>query len=164
MSPSLITVRPYQPSDQQAIAELIVSIQREEFDIAITLEEQADLADIDGFYTHGCGGFWVAVCDDKIVGSVALLDITNNQAALRKMFVAKEHRGADKGVAVLLLNHLTDQARSLDVKEIYLGTTSDFVAAHRFYEKNGFNQYSKTDLPARFPIMAVDSRFYRLDL
>jgi len=164
MSSSSLTLRPYQAGDEQAIAALIVPIQREEFDIPITLEEQVDLADIDGFYTQGCGGFWVAVDDDKIVGTIGLLDITNNQAALRKMFVAKNHRGSDKGVAISLLNHLVEQANSRGVREIYLGTTSDFIAAHRFYEKNGFNQYSKTDLPARFPIMAVDSRFYRRTL
>ncbi len=159
-----VQLRPYQDADKQAIADLIVPIQRTEFDIPITLEEQTDLADIDEFYNHGSGGFWVAVIDEHIVGTIGLLDITNRQAALRKMFVHKDYRGSDTGVALGLLDHLLTEARTKGVSEIFLGTTADFIAAHRFYEKNGFKQYSKTDLPTRFPIMAVDSRFYRLAL
>ncbi len=159
-----ITLRPYLAGDGPAIENLILPIQRDEFGLQIRLEDQPDLTDIEGFYSKGAGGFWVAVSEDKIVGTIALLDITNNQAALRKMFVSKEYRGSDKGVAKKLLTHLISAARRHNVWEIYLGTTADFIAAHRFYEKNGFSQYSKTDLPARFPIMAVDSRFYRLTL
>ncbi|MGO7422080.1 GNAT family N-acetyltransferase, partial [Rhizobium ruizarguesonis] len=43
----------------------------------------------------------------------------------------------------------------------FLGTTDKFVAAHRFYEKNGFTEIAKSALPRTFPLMAVDSKFYR---
>ena len=48
--------------------------------------------------------------------------------------------------------------------EIYLGTTDKFLAAHRFYEKNGFKRIQPELLPTQFPKMKVDSRFYRLML
>jgi hypothetical protein len=48
------------------------------------------------------------------------------------------------------------------VKEVFLGTTEKFLAAHRFYERNGFQQIPATELPPAFPKMAVDTRFYRL--
>ena len=35
---------------------------------------------------------------------------------------------------------------------------------HRFYEKNGFQLIDPDTLPARFPKMKVDTRFYRLGL
>ncbi|NQV99038.1 MAG: GNAT family N-acetyltransferase [Rhodospirillales bacterium] len=159
-----ITLRPYQAGDEQAIGELITTIQRDEFNVPLSLDDQPDLADIAGFYGHGTGGFWVAICADQIVGTIALLDITNQQTALRKMFVAKAYRGSAIGVAKRLLENLISECRQKNVTEIFLGTTADFLAAHRFYEKNGFKQFSKTDLPPRFPIMAVDSRFYRLEL
>lgn len=44
---------------------------------------------------------------------------------------------------------------------MWLGTTERFLAAHRFYEKNGFVLVDRSALPASFPLMAVDSRFYR---
>ena len=45
-----------------------------------------------------------------------------------------------------------------------LGTTDAFLAAHRFYEKHGFSRIDRDALPAAFPVMAVDTRFYRLAL
>jgi hypothetical protein len=38
------------------------------------------------------------------------------------------------------------------------------VAAHRFYERNGFVQIPAADLPEAFPLMGVDTRFYRRNL
>ncbi|HVN38503.1 MAG TPA: GNAT family N-acetyltransferase, partial [Myxococcota bacterium] len=38
--------------------------------------------------------------------------------------------------------------------------TSKFLAAHRFYAKNGFREIAKSDLPPSFPVMAVDDRFF----
>ena len=154
-----VTIRPYQDGDTQGILDLIADLQRNEFDIN-SLTDQPDLANIDGFYGQGSSGFWVAVAADKIVGTIALLDITQNQAALRNRFVAPDYRGKDVGVSEKLLNHLFEQARSSGVQDIYLGTTADIKTDHKFYENHGFARYSKTDLPTRFPILTVDSWFY----
>ena len=154
-----VTIRPYQDGDTQGILDLIADLQRNELDIN-SLTDQPDLANIDGFYGQGSSGFWVAVAADKIVGTIALLDITQNQAALRNRFVAPDYRGKDVGVSEKLLNHLFEQARSSGVQDIYLGTTADIKTDHKFYENHGFARYSKTDLPARFPILTVDSWFY----
>jgi GNAT superfamily N-acetyltransferase len=59
-----------------------------------------------------------------------------------------------------LLEALRDWARARGVREIFLGTTALFLAAHRFYEKNGFELVERADLPEAFPVMAVDTRFY----
>ena len=48
--------------------------------------------------------------------------------------------------------------------KIYLGTTSAFEAAQRFYEKSGFALVPAEKLPESFPRMAVDSRFYVMEL
>ena len=48
------------------------------------------------------------------------------------------------------------------IREIYLGTTPKFLAAHRFYEKNGFAEIGKESLPEAFPIMSVDTKFYMM--
>ena len=61
----------------------------------------------------------------------------------------------------MLLNELLAWAREKDLSEIYLGTTSKFLAAHRFYEKNGFEEIPKSSLPERFPVMIVDVKFYK---
>ncbi len=51
--------------------------------------------------------------------------------------------------------------RIIGLTKIFLGTTAEFLAAHRFYEKNGFSLIDANDLPERFPRMAVDTRFYQ---
>lgn len=155
-------IRPSNPEDAAAIAAVILPIQQLEFGIPVTLETQPDLSDTRTFYQYGCGNFWVAEVDGNIVGTIALLDIGNGNAALRKMFVAEQFRGKEHGVAQRLLQELLHWAATKRVANIYLGTTAKFLAAHRFYEKNGFTEVANAELPESFPIMAVDTKFYWL--
>ncbi|RRV09289.1 GNAT family N-acetyltransferase [Pseudomonas sp. v388] len=159
-----IQIKRFEPHDQQGVIEVIVPIQREEFGIAITAEDQPDLKAIPEFYQSGNGDFWVAKAGERVVGTIGLKDIGANQAALRKMFVAAEYRGREFGVAAKLLHRLVEDAGRNGVKDIFLGTTDKFLAAHRFYEKHGFSEVAKENLPASFPLMAVDSKFYVLGL
>jgi N-acetylglutamate synthase-like GNAT family acetyltransferase len=78
------------------------------------------------------------------------------------MFVAEPFRGKEHGVAQRLLQELLHWATTKRVANVYLGTTAKFLAAHRFYEKNGFAEIDKAELPESFPIMAVDTKFYWL--
>ncbi len=158
----MIHIRSFVPQDSAAIAEVILTIQRNEFDIPITLEGQPDLADVPGFYQRGSGNFWVAEVDGTVVGTIGLLDIGGKQAALRKMFVAAPYRGKEYGIAQLLLRELLTWSAGRHLEIIYLGTTDRFLAAHRFYEKNGFREIERGLLPNTFPIMSVDTKFYAL--
>jgi N-acetylglutamate synthase-like GNAT family acetyltransferase len=155
-----VFIEPYCKKWQDAIFELILPIQREEFGVEITAADQPDLGNIPEYYQHGRGQFWVAVVGGEVVGSVALLDIGEGGVALRKMFVKKEYRGKERKVAASLLSTALDWAREKAVRNIYLGTTSKYHAAHRFYEKNGFARIEKEALPPSFPVMEVDTIFY----
>ena len=159
-----VQIKRFEPDDQQGVLDVIVPIQREEFGIAISAEDQPDLKAIPAFYQSGTGDFWVAKAGEQVIGTIGLKDIGAGQAALRKMFVAAEYRGRELGVAAKLLNRLIEDAGRNGVKEIFLGTTDKFLAAHRFYEKHGFAEVAKQSLPASFPLMAVDSKFYVLSL
>lgn len=83
----------------------------------------------------GNGNFWVALYGGYVVGTISLLDIGNEQVALRKMFVKKAFRGATYKTAHLLLETALTWAKERDVTDIFLGTTPQFLAAHKFYEK-----------------------------
>lgn len=159
-----IDIRPYADGDAAGVIDVILPIQREEFGIAISAADQPDLAAIPAFYQSGKGGFWVALKDGRIVGTLGLKDIGNDQAALRKMFVASHVRGREHSVATRLLAGLIAHAERSGLREVFLGTTEKFLAAHRFYEKNGFSEIRKEDLPAAFPVMAVDVKFYRREI
>lgn len=157
-------IQPYTDQNKQQVADLIVSIQQNEFGIPITLQDQPDLNDIPHFYQSNNGNFWTASVDDNMVGTIALLDIGNQQAALRKMFVSKNHRGKSFNIGQSLLDTLLHWATNRQFKEIFLGTTAQFIAAQRFYEKNGFIEIEKKQLPLQFPVMQVDVKFYRYDI
>ena len=148
-----IRIIPYESTFQDEVVNLIVHIQQKEYNIPITKEEQPDLLEIETFYQRNHGNFWVATYDDKVVGTVALLDIGNNQVALRKMFVKKEFRGKEWGASHKLLQTAISWAENKKLKDIYLGTTVKFLASHRFYEKNGFQSVDIEDLPKSFPVL-----------
>ncbi|TGA98950.1 GNAT family N-acetyltransferase [Sporolactobacillus shoreae] len=156
-----IVVKEYHGVYQPQVMDLILQIQQDEYHIPISRSDQPDLLDIENFYQKNKGNFWVALHHDQVVGTVALLDIENNQAALRKMFVAKDYRGKIFKTAAFLLNTAIDWARKRKIQGIYLGTTLQFKAAHRFYEKNGFQSILLEDLPPKFPVMKVDKKFYK---
>lgn len=156
-----IKIVSYTDNYKQDVINLIVNIQQNEFSIPITSNDQPDLNNIPNFYQTNGGNFWVALYNDAVVGTISLLTIDNNQAALRKMFVDKNFRGPHFNTAQLLLKTLFDWAYENNLKEIYLGTTSKFLAAHRFYEKNGFILIDKSNLPKKFPVMEVDVKFYK---
>jgi N-acetylglutamate synthase-like GNAT family acetyltransferase len=110
------------------------------------------------------GNFWVALVEGQVVGTIALLEIGNAQAALRKLFVHPRYNGAQASTARLLLDTLLQRATASGVRDVFLGTTSKFVAAHRFYEKHGFSEIRRHDLPSASPVMDVDVKFYRRQL
>ncbi len=86
-----IEISVYHPQYQAQVIELILKIQRDEFGLPITLDEQPDLLIIPTFYQQGNGNFWVALDKYKVIGTIAAIDIGNNQLVLRKMFVNVLH-------------------------------------------------------------------------
>jgi N-acetylglutamate synthase-like GNAT family acetyltransferase len=154
----------YQVTYKTEIINLILTIQKQEFEIDINLNNQPDLGHIETYYQNGKGNFWVAKINNSIVGTISLLDIGNSYGALRKMFVKKEYRGKEYGIGQALLNTLIHWAGEKQFKKIFLGTTEKFIAAQRFYEKNKFIEIDKNLLPPDFPVMKVDVKFYEYSL
>lgn len=159
-----LSIQPFSSNQQQQVIELVLHIQQKEFNVPITINDQKDLLDIDSFYKKENGNFWVALDEEKVVGTIALIDIGNDLATLRKMFVHKNYRGKEKQTSQLLLNTLIEWCNEKKIKAIYLGTIDRLIAARKFYEKNGFEEITKSSLPLSFPVMQVDNLFYRRKL
>lgn len=155
-----IVIRPYDHAYQQQVVAFILHIQQEEYQIPITKEDQPDLLTIEDVYQKGNGNFWIALWNGQVVGTISLLHLTDHQVALRKMFVHEAFRGANYGTARLLLQTAIQWAKEHAVQHIYLGTTPQFLAAHRFYEKHGFVEITEHALPKAFPVLHVDKKFY----
>lgn len=157
-------IEPFDTHDCDSIVELIVSIQVDEFGVATSAEKQPDLRDIPDFYQQGVGNFWLAFIGDELVGTIALKDVGDNICALRKMFVKQPYRGRQHGVAAALMDRLLTWARDRDVRHIYLGTVDVYHAAHRFYEKHGFLEVARHEVPDQVPLMDVDVKYYHYEV
>ena len=151
-------------SHSREIIDLILPIQQLEFGVAISLKDQPDLLDIENTYTAKGGNFWGACSANTLCGTIALLRFSEKSAAIRKMFVKKEFRGREYGIASTLLAELISYAKANGIEHLYLGTVDILQAAIRFYEKNGFAKLDKKELPLTFPLMAADNVFYHLAL
>lgn len=149
-------------AETEQIIDLILTIQQQEFNIPITATDQPDLNEIDQFYKAPGGEFWIAKDQDQVIGSIALINIGDGIGVIRKMFVHKDYRGKEKGIAQKLLDTLIAYAGAKGINAIYLGTVEKLQAAIRFYERNGFIPIEKANLPASMPLMKLDTHFFVL--
>jgi N-acetylglutamate synthase-like GNAT family acetyltransferase len=156
-----ISIEVYSEKYKLPVSELILDIQRNEFGVPITLEQQPDLNAISEFYQKGNGNFWIAIHNKEVIGTIALIDIGNQQIALRKMFVHKDYRGKESGTGQALLDKAIDWMKEKECREVFLGTVHVFIAAQKFYRRNGFEEIPKSDLPMDFPAMKLDDTFFK---
>jgi N-acetylglutamate synthase-like GNAT family acetyltransferase len=103
--------------------------------------------------------YWVALENDVVIGTIGFSMLTNNNMMLRRMFLNKKFRGY--GVAKMLLDTVFSSAVEHRVSNIFLGTMTQFKAAQKFYQKNGFTKIPPTELPIDFQINPVDGIFYQ---
>jgi len=162
--PSKMNIQIYDKKYQQQVIDLILDIQQNEFHVPVTINDQPDLFDVENFYCSKNGNFLIAVDNNNIVGTIALIDIDNHQSCLRKMFVHKDYRGKEKGIGQSLLDALIEWCKHKDIREVYLGTIDTMQAAHKFYTRNGFVEIDKAQLPGTFPVVRVDNKFFKLPI
>ncbi len=156
------TITPLYNQDCRKIVDLVIPIQQLEFNLPVTLEGQPDILDVEAFYHRDGGCFWGARKDDEIIGTIGLFATGHQAGAIRKMFVKKEFRGKQTGVAQELLKTLILFSVENQITDLYLGTVDLLKAAHRFYERNGFTRKKKEEMPFYFPVMAWENVYYHL--
>ena len=104
---------------------------------AILKDRDGDLDKILEIY-HGRGRFWVAIQNEKIIGTVGIKEIDETTAKLKRMFVLPERQG--QGVGQALLEHALSFAKTQGYTKIVLRTDRLMTGAHAFYEKNDFKR------------------------
>ena len=80
------------------------------------------------------------------------------------MFVKNGLRGKPLDIGQNLMETAYKWCNEKSIQQIFLGTVPHYYAAHRFYEKNGFNRLEKNELPKAFHLMDADKWFYFKDL
>lgn len=161
---SEITITPIFNDHCQQILGLILPIQQIEFNVPITLEDQPDLLDVETHYHQTGGGFWGAKLNDELIGTIALIATENSAGTIRKMFVKQEYRGKETGTGQHLLNRLIEYSKEAGITDLYLGTVNMLKAAHRFYERNGFERRTSEEMPSCFRRMGGEDLYYHLHL
>ncbi len=92
------------------------------------------------------GGFiWLAVADERVVGSAALIKVTNDEYELAKMAVAADYRG--RGISKLLIQTCISQAKKIGAKKMTLFSNHQLLTALKLYEKYGFYYVDVEDSP-----------------
>jgi N-acetylglutamate synthase-like GNAT family acetyltransferase len=151
---SKIEILPFQAEHQSDINAMMARIALE-FEEPIFTEKSKKIIDV---FSVPNNKFWVAIDGDKVVGTIGLVALMNENIVLKSMFVDKIYRG--QGISNLLLDTVTNWAIQNEYKQIYLGTMKQFAAGQRFYEKNGFVKCNKS----AFSINPLDSLFYTKNL
>ncbi|MES2656896.1 MAG: GNAT family N-acetyltransferase [Bacteroidota bacterium] len=107
--------------------------------------------------------YWIALEEDKVVGSVAL-NIEEGFIVLKRMFLKQAHRGKEKGISNQLMQTVFNWCNEHNVNTIYLGTMEQFIAAQKFYKYYGFIKITQQELPSNFSHNPIDNVFYKLVL
>ncbi|MBM7569047.1 GNAT family N-acetyltransferase [Paenibacillus sacheonensis] len=153
----------YEERYKKEIVDLILHVQNSEFELNINIDEQSDILDIPTHYLANGGNFWVALNEaNEVIGSIGLQQLTNDTYVLKKFFIYKDYRG--KGYSVGLFNELVHYAKSHGIRTVILDTPAIALRSHRFYEKNGFKEIAKPDLPVPYAYPDRFSLLYRLNL
>jgi GNAT superfamily N-acetyltransferase len=92
------------------------------------------------------GGFiWLAMADNKVVGSAALMKEQEGEYELAKMAVTAEYRG--KGISKQLIETCLQKAKETGAKKLSLFSNHQLLTALKLYEKYGFYYVEVEDSP-----------------
>lgn len=130
----------YVPGAIGRVAELHGTYYHANWDFGLYFEAKVatELAEFLTRYNPSADGFWSAVLDGRIEGSVAI-DAHEADAAgahLRWFIVSDAVRG--QGVGRRLIEQAVDWCRERHYRSIYLWTFEGLLAARHLYEQAGF--------------------------
>lgn len=128
-----ITILPFQSEDQAEVKDLVLAGLAQHWG-TLDPTKNPDLNDINRAYAHGF--FLVAWQNNQIIGTGALLPISNNTAEIVRMSVAANMRR--KGIGRKILQKLCERAKIDGYKRLVLETTETWNEVIEFYKEFGF--------------------------
>ena len=87
---------------------------------------------------HNCGQVFFALENQKVIGTVAMINSSENRFELAKMTVQKDFRG--KGIANMLMDECLKFAKENKANEIFLISNDSLTIARNLYDKYGFKE------------------------
>ena len=87
---------------------------------------------------HNGGQVFFALENQKVIGTVAMINSSDDRFELAKMTVQEDFRG--KGIANMLMDQCLDFAKQKNAKEIFLISNDSLTIARNLYDKYGFKE------------------------
>jgi GNAT superfamily N-acetyltransferase len=132
--------RGYHPGSLGRVAELHGQYYHQHWNFGLYFEAKVatELAEFLEHYDPQRDGFWTAVQDGRVEGSIAIMgqNAHKDGAHLRWFIVSDALRG--KGAGKRLIDTALDFCRGAGYKRVYLWTFEGLDAARYLYEKTGF--------------------------
>ena len=110
----------------------------EEADLMVLNDPQGTILDKGGF-------IWLAMAENKVIGSSALIKEHEGEYELAKMAVTAEYRG--KGISKMLIETCLAKAKEIGAKKLLLFSNHQLQTALKLYEKYGFYHVAVEDSP-----------------
>jgi putative acetyltransferase len=142
-TPALVEIIDYSPIYQPDFKKLNL----EWLDL-YSLTESHDLMVLDdpqGTIINRGGFIFLAMHNNQVVGSAALMKEHEDVYELAKMGVAKAFRG--KGISKMLIERCLEKAKELDAKKLILFSNHQLTTAIGLYKKYGFEHVEVVDSP-----------------
>jgi GNAT superfamily N-acetyltransferase len=148
-----IVIQAFHPQDQVAAKRLILAGLVEHWGY-LDPSKNPDLDDIASTYADAT--FLIAWRGKELVGTGALVRERDRVARIVRMSVAPHMRR--RGIGTAILRRLRQQAQAAGYRQIVLETTSTWVDAIAFYERNGFRAIGSRDGDTHFVLDLCPSR------
>ncbi len=103
------------------------------------------LDDPEGTVIKRGGCIFLAMDDERVIGTAGLWKKNELEYELIKMTVDPEYRG--RGISKILLDRCLDEAKNRKAMKISLFSNSKLKTALRLYEQYGFSYIEATDSP-----------------
>lgn len=130
----MITIRDFQPGDESAFRDLNIAWIEKYF--GVESEDIAQLEQVDKTVFAKGGRVLLAEYDGDVVGTVALIPMTDGCVELAKMSAREDQRG--KGIGRALMDAATQAAQDMGADRIWIETNSSLSAALALYRSAGF--------------------------
>lgn len=94
-------------------------------------------------YKKSGGELFLLKIDNKIIGSIAVINKENQVGELKRWYVAKNFR--NQGLGLMLLERAIEFCKELGLKRIEFQTNKKFKKAHQLYKKKGFAVFKEDE-------------------
>ena len=130
----------YNPGAVGRVTELHARYYHANWDFGLYFETKVavELAQFMQSFNPARDGFWVALIDKKIIGSITIVgeESSPRSARLRWLILDPEYQG--RGLGTRLMREAMDFCRKAEFRRVYLTTFAGLNAACHLYELAGF--------------------------